>query len=219
MNIFECTHINTHLCFYAYTPTSSIWVRFSISVFAEITGCSVSCHTECLPQKLTSVHALSALHRRWSLENHQHNTHTYHKHSCMNTNRVTVLHWSFSYFFSPQLIFLHFWSHLLAFSHLLFSILFSPPLIPLSSSASLWGGLMWAPDVEADWLETERAEGFPIPPSPLLPSSLKYLISLCFVPFSFCSFAWFTTTSAYEDSNMFTYNHLAKLSLYIMYSY
>lgn len=119
---------------------------------------------------------------------------------------------SFISFLSPPFLYPHL---LLPFylSCPLFSSI--PPLTALSSSASLWGGLMWAPDVGVDWLETERAEGFPIPPSLLLPTSLCYLIFLCFVGsfwllwlHSCFLLPLFKTTSVYEDMNMFKYHAL-----------
>lgn len=91
--VFQCTLIITQLCFCAYTPLFFIWVRFSISVFAEITGCSISCHTEFRhrsePVFLLSLLCIEDDHWKIISATHTH-THTYHKHRCMNTNTVTV---------------------------------------------------------------------------------------------------------------------------------
>lgn len=69
--------------------------------------------------------------------------------------------------------------------------------------ASLWGGLMWAPDVEVDLLETD-CSGFPPMPQS---SHLKLVIPDIFV---FCWYfqllrRWLTvkTTSVYKGTNLF----------------
>lgn len=218
--VFQCTLIITQLCFCAYTPLFFIWVRFSISVFAEITGCSISCHTEFRhrsePVFLLSLLCIEDDHWKIISATHTH-THTYHKHRCMNTNTVTVqlycayqdrkniwfvfsgknkrdfqdfviimliIFFTLSYVF---IFFLLFFLHYLFFMSVIFFFFPFSPSIPVSSAASLWGGLMWAPDVEVDWLETERAEGFPILPSSHLSSSfLKpiFLMFLCLLLFS-----------------------------------
>ena len=74
---------------YAYANVSSIWVRFSISVFAEITGCSVSCRTQHFATEANqcscSLSLLCIDDDHWKISSAQH-THTHtHPHPCTHT--------------------------------------------------------------------------------------------------------------------------------------
>lgn len=68
-------------------------------------------------------------------------------------------------------------------------LLFSFCHFGLCCYASLGGGLMWAPDVGVDWLETGRAEGPLMPPS----SHLKHILPDILV---FSCFFWLLWTEA-----------------------